>query len=256
MILAGGKGTRLSEETILKPKPMVQIGDAPILVHIMDRYYHYGFKDFIICLGYKGEQIKEYFASHTNLSGSIQIDFQKNEITKISSEKKRDWRIRLIETGMETMTGGRLKKAMPFIDNEIFFMTYGDGLSDIDFQAQLRFYNDKNLEALITAVRPPARFGALEFQQGDQDMISSFVEKPVGDGAWINGGFFILNKKIKRLLTNDETVFEENPLRELALRNELCAWRHEGFWWAMDTLRDKNTLQNLWESETCPWIAR
>ncbi len=255
VILAGGKGTRLAEETILKPKPLVEIGSMPIVHHIMNIYAGHGCNDFILCLGYKGDLIKEYFMNLVYKTNSLEVKFGSKNF-KIVGKKPyaTDWTIKLIDTGDETMTGGRLKRVGDFIKNENFFMTYGDGLSNIPIMKQLNFFRHHKKQALISAVRPPARFGALEFSGQNGNLVKKFVEKPTGDNAWINGGFFILNKKILDIISGDSTVFEDEPLQKLAETEQLLAWRHEGFWHPMDTLKDKQTLEHLWRGENCPWL--
>ena len=250
VILAGGFGTRLSEETIVKPKPMVEIGGKPIIWHIMKLYSRYGFDDFIICLGYKGYMIKEYFANYFLHTSDVTIDIKNNK-THIHHNYAEPWRISLIDTGENTMTGGRLKRIQPYIGDATFMLTYGDGVSDVDLSDLQVFHKSHGRIATLTAVRPPGRFGALEIQ--NQCEISSFLEKPMGDGGYINGGFFIFEPEIFDYLEDDRTILERSPLESLASENQLRAFRHEGFWHAMDTLRDKNYLEELWQSGKAPW---
>jgi glucose-1-phosphate cytidylyltransferase len=248
VILAGGVGTRLSEETIVRPKPMIEIGGRPILWHIMKTYSAYGFEDFVVCLGYKGYMIKEYFANYHLHMGDVTIDVAKNELT-VHHSAAEPWRVTLLNTGDETMTGGRLKRALPYVGDE-FCLTYGDGVADIDIGKLVDFHRDHGGIATVTAVQPAGRFGALEL---DGSRITGFTEKPQGDGAWINGGFFVLSSGVHDYLEDDWTVWEREPLRRLAEEGELSAYRHEGFWHPMDTLRDKTYLEDLWASAAAPW---
>jgi glucose-1-phosphate cytidylyltransferase len=249
VILAGGLGSRLSEETHLKPKPMVEIGSKPILWHIMKIYSSHGFRDFVICLGFKGYVIKEYFANYCLHQADVTFDFAKNS-TEIHNRRNEDWRVTLVDTGIETMTGGRLKRVAHFIDTEHFFMTYGDGVSDVNIVRLLEFHKQQARLATVTAVQPPGRFGSLLMR--DQ-CVKGFQEKPAGDGAWINGGFFVLHRRVFELIESDNTIWEHEPLQTLAEKNELIAYRHKGFWQPMDTLRDKNYLEQLWNTESAPW---
>jgi len=228
VILAGGYGTRISEETHLRPKPMVEIGGKPILWHIMKIYSSYKINEFIICCGYKGDVIKEYFNS-------------------FNSDK---WNIKLVDTGLDTMTGGRLKKIQKYVDNETFCFTYGDGLANISIDDLIKFHKNNNTVATVTAVQPPARFGALEL---NQNKVVSFREKPPGDGNWINGGYFVLEPSVFDYLGDDLTVWEKEPIEKLAKTNQLYAYRHSGFWQPLDTLREKNKLEDLWSSGNPPW---
>jgi len=249
VILAGGLGSRLAEETEVKPKPMVEIGGRPILWHIMKIYAHHGFKEFIIALGYKGDVIKRYFLDLYNLSGSLQIDFSTGKVDR-ETESPEDWRVQLAETGLETQTGGRLKRVKPYVHDTTFMLTYGDGVSDVDLPALLRFHRSQGRIATVTAARPPARFGALVF---DGDRVMSFTEKPqIGEG-WINGGFFVFEPGIFDYLEGDQTNLEAEALPRLARDGQLVAYRHEGFWLCMDTLREKRLLENLWQNEQAPW---
>jgi len=250
VILAGGLGTRLSEETGVKPKPMVEIGGKPILWHIMKIYSHYGFNEFIICLGYKGYMIKEYFANYFLHMSDVTIDMKNNQ-TEIHHNYSDPWKISLIDTGDTTMTGGRVKKIRPYLEDEPFMLTYGDGVSDIDVPKLVEFHKKKSKIGTLTAVRPPGRFGALNIQNDDQ--VTEFMEKPKGDGGYINGGFFVFEPAVFDYLDNDSTILERSPLESLAKEGELNAFRHEGFWYAMDTLRDKNHLEELWVNNRAPW---
>lgn len=250
VILAGGLGTRLSEETLVRPKPMVEIGGRPILWHIMKLYSYFGFHEFIICLGYKGYMIKEYFANYFLHMSDVTLDMVTNEI-HVHQKNVEPWKITLVDTGDTTMTGGRLRRVAPYLTNEQeFFFTYGDGLADIDLSAQLLFHREHGRTATITAVQPPGRYGALDIEH---DRVRAFFEKPKGDGAFINGGFFVLSPEVLSLIQDDSTSWESGPLEYLADRNELMAYRHAGFWQAMDTLRDKNHLESLWQSGNAPW---
>lgn len=249
IILAGGLGTRLSEETVTRPKPMLEIGGRPILWHIMQIFAAYGVKDFVICLGYKGYIIKEFFMNYRLHLSDVTIDIGKGEINFHRSNAE-DWRISLIETGSETMTGGRLKRVRDYVGDEDFFMTYGDGVSDINLANLLTFHKEHGRLATLTAVVPPGRFGALEL---DGRWVRRFREKPAGDGATINGGFFVLSPRVLDMIEGDSTVWENEPLERLAREEQLAAFQHPGFWQAMDTLRDKNYLESLWSSGKAPW---
>jgi len=251
VILAGGFGTRLSEETEKKPKPMVEIGGKPILWHIMKMYSAYGLNDFVICLGYKGYVIKEYFANYFLHMSDVTIDLASNKM-EVHQNNVEPWKVTLIDTGISTMTGGRIKRIQPYINNESFCLTYGDGLSDININNLINFHREQNKWATLTAVRPSGRFGALEFAD---HLVTSFKEKPRGDGGWINGGFFVLEPEIFEYIDGDESIWERKPLESLAARGNLAAYKHEGFWEAMDTLRDKNHLEQLWNSGNTPWKA-
>jgi len=249
VILAGGLGTRLSEETILKPKPMVEIGGKPILWHIMKIYSFYGINDFIICLGYKGYLIKEYFSNYLLHTADVTIDIQTNSI-EIHKAKAEPWRITLVETGAETLTGGRLERVLPYLGPENFCFTYGDGLADIDLRKLIEFHHEHGKLATVTAVRTPGRFGTLQI---NKSAVKCFEEKPVGGNGWINGGFFVLNPGCSKYLDGDNCSWEKAPLEKLASDNELMAYCHEGFWQPMDTLREKNHLDALWDSGEAPW---
>jgi glucose-1-phosphate cytidylyltransferase len=249
VILAGGFGSRLSEETDLKPKPMIEIGGKPILWHIMKGYSAHGVNDFVICLGYKGYMIKEYFANYFLHMCDVTFDIARNEM-EVHQSMAEPWRVTLVETGDETMTGGRLRRVLPYVNDGDFCFTYGDGVADVDMSALIDFHSDHGTIATVTAVQPPGRFGAMEL---DGDRILSFQEKPRGDGAWINGGFFVLSPDVGRYLKGDDTVWEQEPLRRLAEDGQLSSFKHEGFWQPMDTLRDKRHLEELWDSGEAPW---
>lgn len=250
VILAGGLGTRLSEETETKPKPMVQIGGLPILWHIMKSYSHHGVHDFIICLGFKGYYIKEYFSNYFLHMSDVTFDMQENRMM-VHNRKAEPWRVTLVDTGADSMTGGRLRRVRDYLpDDEPFFLTYGDGVADVDIPASLAFHREQGRQATMTVVHPPGRFGAAAIQG---TAITSFKEKPAGDGARINGGFFVLEKSVVDLIDGDDTVFELGPLNTLAERGQLSAYLHDGFWQCMDTLRDKRLLEDLWESGKAPW---
>jgi glucose-1-phosphate cytidylyltransferase len=250
IILAGGFGTRLSEETIVKPKPMVEIGGMPILWHIMKIYSHYGVNEFIICLGYKGYVIKEYFANYFLHMSDVTFDMQNNQMT-VHNQHAEPWKVTLVDTGDESMTGGRLARVKEYVkDEEAFCFTYGDGVSDVDISRLIQFHKNHGKLATLTAVTPPGRFGALDIQNG---MIKNFKEKPKGDGALINGGFFVLSPKVIDLIDGDKCVWEQKPLEQLAHDGELMAFNHDGFWQPMDTLRDKIHLEELWQNNQAPW---
>jgi glucose-1-phosphate cytidylyltransferase len=249
VILAGGLGTRIAEETHLKPKPMIEIGGKPILWHIMKIYSVHGIDDFIICLGYKGYLIKEYFANYSLHMSDVTFDFKDNKI-KIHEKKAEPWSVTLVDTGEQTMTGGRLKRVSKYLDNEDFCFTYGDGVSDINITELIEFHKKQETLATCTATQPPGRFGALDVAQ---NRIISFNEKPLGDGAWINGGFFVLSPKVIDYIDGDDTTWEKEPIERLARDGELSAFKHKGFWKPMDTLRDKNQLDELWDSGNAPW---
>lgn len=249
VILAGGLGTRLAEETEVKPKAMVEIGGRPILWHIMKHYSHYGFKEFFIALGYKGETIKQYFLDYYNLNGNVTIDFSKGEIVTRDKECE-DWIVHLIDTGLATNTGGRVKRLENWLGDSTFMTTYGDGVCDVDLQDLLRFHRSRGRIATVTAVRPPSRFGGLVF---DGDLVTEFTEKPqIGEG-WINGGFMVVEPAIFRYLEGDHSTLEIDALERLAVERQLTAYRHESFWQCMDTLRDKRLLQLLWDRGGAPW---
>jgi glucose-1-phosphate cytidylyltransferase len=251
VILAGGLGTRLSEETTLKPKPMVEIGGRPILWHILKIYSKHGINDFVICAGYKGYVIKEYFANYFLHMSDVTFDMASNRM-EVHRKNAEPWRITIVDTGEATMTGGRLGRVADYIGNETFCFTYGDGVGDIDISGLIAFHKAHGREATLTAVKPPGRYGALVL--GENDIIGQFQEKPAGDGSWINGGFFVLEPSvIGRLVHGDATIWEREPLEGLAAEEQLFAFKHEGFWRPMDTLRDKIQLEEMWESGSAPW---
>jgi len=249
VILAGGLGTRISEESHLKPKPMIEIGGKPILWHIMKIYSHYGINDFIICLGYKGYVIKEYFNNYFLHMSDVTFDMRHNDM-EVHQKHVEPWRVTLVDTGENTLTGGRLKRVQDYIGTETFCLTYGDGVSDIDIGALISFHKKHGKKATLTAIQPPGRYGALDL---DKTVVANFQEKPAGDGAWINGGFFVLEPAVLDLIAGDETSWESRPLIELAAEGDLLAYQHKGFWQAMDTLRDKNHLEHLWKTNRALW---
>jgi len=251
VILAGGLGTRISEETHTKPKPMIEIGGKPILWHILKTYSHHGINDFIICCGYKGYVIKEYFANYFLHMSDVTFDMSKNSM-EVHQQSAEPWRVTLVDTGDDTMTGGRLKRVAPYLQGEEnFCFTYGDGVSDVNITELIAFHQAHNLQATLTATYPPGRFGALDIHTDQR--ITAFKEKPKGDGGMINGGFFVLSPKVIDLIKGDSTIWEREPLETLAESNQLKAYRHEGFWQPMDTLRDKTHLEELWQSGQAPW---
>jgi glucose-1-phosphate cytidylyltransferase len=253
VILAGGLGTRISEETHLKPKPMIEIGGKPILWHIMKLYAAYGVNDFVICCGYKGYVIKEYFANYFLHMSDVTFDMSRNDM-KVHQHKAEPWRVTLVDTGDSTLTGGRLKRVAEHISNEAAFcFTYGDGLSDVDIASTIQFHRRHGKLATVTAVQPPGRYGAIQLM-GEQ--VTGFMEKPRGDGGLINGGFFVLSPKVLDLIQNDQTSWEGEPLTRLAAMGEMMAYEHRGFWQPMDTLRDKNQLEELWMAGNAPWQVR
>jgi len=249
LLLAGGFGTRLSEETDIRPKPMAEIGGKPILWHIMKGYSHYGFNEFIILLGYKGYYIKEYFANYFLHQSDVSIDLSTNEM-EVHNNTSEPWKVTLLDTGTDTMTGGRIKRAKDFIGNVPFLLTYGDGVSDIDLKKPLDFHQEHGKYITMTAVQTEGRFGALE-TAGNR--VESFMEKPRGDGNWINGGFFVCQPEVLNYIDGDKTVFEQEPLQRLAKEGQLYNYRHHGFWKCMDTLRDKNSLNELWIGGHAKW---
>ncbi len=249
VILAGGLGSRLSEETDVKPKPMVEIGGKPILWHIMKIYSNYGLNDFIICLGYKGYIIKEYFLNYFIHNSDLKLDLQKNKITTINSPKE-NWKVTLVDTGEKTITGGRLKRVKKFLDKSDFCFTYGDGLSNVNISQLIKFHKSKKKLATVTAVKPPARFGALNITD---DKVIKFKEKSQTSESYINGGFFVLSPKVLDLIKDDKTIWEREPLESLSKTNQLNAFKHNGFWHPMDTLRDKRHLEDLWINKKAPW---
>lgn len=250
VILAGGLGTRISEESHLKPKPMIEIGGKPILWHIMKQYSAHGIQDFVICLGYKGYAIKDFFANYFLHTSDVTFDMRNNQM-EVHQNYSEPWRVTLVDTGEETMTGGRLRRVGRFLEqDEAFCFTYGDGVSDLDISALVAFHKQHGKHATVTAVQPPGRYGALA-REGDQ--VTGFVEKPRGDGGWINGGFFVLSPKVLPYIAEDSSTWEAEPLGQLASEGQLMAFQHEGFWHPMDTLRDKNYLEQLWQSGEAPW---
>jgi len=251
VILAGGKGTRISEETESTPKPMVEIGGKPILWHIMKIYSHYGYNEFVICLGHLGYKVKEYFSHYFLHMSDITIDMQKNDM-KIHTTNSEPWKVTLVDTGFETMTGARLRKIRPYVNNETFQMTYGDGVSNIQIDKLVEAHKKTGKIATLTAVQTTGRFGVLDIN--DKSAVTSFLEKPRGEGSWINSGFFVLEPKIFDYLGNgDEIIWEREPLENIARDGQLNAYKHDGFWKCMDTLRDKNELEKLWQTGSAPW---
>jgi glucose-1-phosphate cytidylyltransferase len=260
VILAGGLGTRLSEETGARPKPMVEIGERPILWHIMKSYSYYGFNDFVVCLGYKGYVIKEYFSNYFLHMSDVTFDMRDNSMV-VHEHAAEPWRVTLVDTGADTQTGGRIKRVSPYIADETFMLTYGDGVADIDIAKQLEFHRAHGRQATITAVQPLGRFGSLEIDDDSSvggvvaPGVRAFQEKPVGDGAWVNGGFFVLEPGVLDRISGDGVLFEREPLENLAADGELVAFRHRGFWQPMDALRDLRVLQALWDAGDAPWAV-
>jgi len=251
VILAGGRGTRISEETEVLPKPMVEIGGKPVIWHIMKLYSHYGFNDFIICLGYRGYMIKEYFSHYFMHMSDVTIDLSKNE-TKIHTTASEPWKITLVDTGLETMTGSRLKRVEKYIGSQSFFLTYGDGLADINMGKLAAFHKKSKKLATLTAIQTAGRFGVLDINSGNK--VSSFLEKPKDEGGWINGGFFVLEPQVLNYIDNNDTVvWEKEPLEKLSKQGNLWAYKHTGFWGCMDTLRDKLNFEKAWQSGEAPW---
>ena len=251
VILAGGLGTRLAEETQVRPKPMAEIGEHPILWHIMKLYGEQGFTEFVVCLGYKGYVVKEYFANYFLHNCDVTLDLRGQGL-EVHEGAVEPWLVTLVDTGPDTQTGGRVKRVARYLGGESFLMTYGDGLADVDLRALVAFHEEHGRLATVTAVQPPGRFGALDLDP-DGSSVRSFVEKPRGDGAWMNGGFFVLEPGVLDYIAGDETLFEQEPLERLAADGQLGAYRHRGFWQPMDTLRDKRRLEELWESGAAPW---
>jgi len=249
VILAGGLGTRISEETYLKPKPMIEVGGRPILWHVLKIYSAHGINDFIICAGYKGYVIKEYFANYFLHMSDVTFDMKNNRM-EVHNQRSEPWRVTIVDTGETTMTGGRLKKVQDYVGNESFCFTYGDGVGDVDISNLVSFHKTQGRNATLTGVQPPGRFGALEVEG---TKVSGFQEKPDGDGSWVNGGFFVLEPSVFDLIENDSTIWERSPLESLAVSNQLSIYKHGGFWQPMDTLRDKLHLEELWESGKAPW---
>ncbi len=257
VILAGGFGTRLSEETAVRPKPMVEIGGRPIIWHIMRTYAAHGVHDFIVCCGYRGEVLKEYFLNYSRWESDLTVDLGSGDVT-IHRNAKEPWRVTLVDTGLDTMTGGRVRRVRDYLDDETFCLTYGDGVSDVPISELVGFHQRQGALATLTAVQPPGRFGALTLHQ-DEDRIEHFTEKPPngdgGDEAWINGGYFVLEPAALDYIDSDSTVWEREPLERLAREGNLAAYRHRGFWQPMDTLRDKHLLEDLWERGEAPWAV-
>jgi glucose-1-phosphate cytidylyltransferase len=252
VLLAGGFGTRISEESGIRPKPMVEIGSKPILWHIMKIYAHYGIKDFVICVGYKGHLIKEYFANYFLYQSDVTFDLKYNTMSILNNQSE-EWKVTLVDTGLDTMTGGRLKRVKEYVGNETFCMTYGDGVSNVKIAELIQFHKKENSIATLTAVQEPGRFGIISLK-GNQTKVNSFREKQNDENTgWINGGFFILEPEIFNYIEGDSSVFEKAPLEKLAAENKLSAFRHTGFWQPMDTIRDKNVLEDLWNSGSAPW---
>jgi glucose-1-phosphate cytidylyltransferase len=250
VILAGGLGSRISEESQVKPKPMIEIGARPILWHIMKIYSHYGIHDFVICCGYKGYVIKEYFANYFLHMSDVTFDMKNNQM-EVHCRHAEPWRVTLVDTGHNVMTGGRLKRVREYLQEEEYFgFTYGDGLSNINIQSQIEFHKTHGKLATVTAVQPPGRYGTLMLEK---EKVTGFMEKPKGDGGWINGGFFILSPKVIDLIEDDSTAWESEPMESLACNDNLAAYYHQGFWQPMDTLRDKNQLESMWNSGKAPW---
>ena len=249
VILAGGLGTRISEETHLKPKPMIEIGGKPILWHILKIYSHFDINEFIICCGYKGYLIKEYFANYFLHTSDVTFDMNDNSML-VHASNGEPWKVTLVDTGEETLTGGRLRRIRSYLDHEPFCFTYGDGVADVDIGALIAFHQSEGRQATLTAVKPPGRFGSLAFERG---RVLSFEEKPQGDGSWINGGFFVLEPSVLDLVDGDQCTWEQQPLQTLAETGQLSAYHHQGFWQPMDTLRDKTMLEGLWQSGQAPW---
>lgn len=251
VILAGGRGTRISEETEVLPKPMVEIGGKPVIWHIMKLYSHYGFNDFIICLGYRGYMIKEYFFHYFMHMSDVTINLSKNE-TKIHNTASEPWKITLVDTGLETMTASRLRRVKKYVGNQTFLLTYGDGLADINMKKLVQFHKKNKKLATLTAIQNAGRFGVLNIDSGNK--VSSFLEKPKGEGGWINGGFFVLEPEVFNYIDNNDTVvWEKEPLDKLSRQGKLCAYKHTGFWGCMDTLRDKINFERTWQSGAAPW---
>lgn len=251
IILAGGLGSRLSEETVLRPKPMVEIGGRPILWHIMKIYSAYGINDFIVCLGYKGYVIKEFFANYSLHASDVTVDLTNNSVEWHRNDAE-PWRVTLVETGANTLTGGRLKRVLPYVkDEEAFCFTYGDGVADVDIAKLIEFHRSHGKYVTLTATQPSGKFGALSLEE--DGTVSKFAEKPRGDGRWVNGGFFVLSPKVGEYLAGDETIWERDPLEKLSAEQQVAAYRHPGFWQPMDTIHDRELLENLWKAGDAPW---
>lgn len=250
VILAGGLGTRISEETHIKPKPMIEIGDRPILWHIMKIYSHFGYNDFMICCGYKGHVIKEYFANYSRNESDLTVDLVQDQVHR-HPKTLEPWKVTLVNTGERTMTGGRIKRIQPYIEDEPFLLTYGDGVANVNIRELVNFHASHGKIATLTAVQPQGRFGALTLKNDTH--VEKFEEKPKGDGVWANGGFFVFNPEVFNYIDGDDTVLEQEPLKNLAKEGQLQAFKHSGFWHPMDTLRDKHHLVRLWDSGQAPW---
>jgi len=250
VILAGGVGSRISEESVVRPKPMIEIGGMPILWHIMKIYSHFGFKDFVICLGYKGYMIREYFAHYHLHMSDVTLNLENNDL-EIHSSSSEPWKVTLVNTGENSMTGGRIKRIQPYVGNETFMLTYGDGVADIDLKMLLEFHRSHGRSVTLTAVKPAGRFGLLDLEGSNR--VRTFSEKPAGDGSYKNGGFFVCEPKVFDYLAGDNTIWEREPLERMAKEGELMAYKHNSFWAALDTLRDKNQLEALWNSGKAPW---
>lgn len=248
-ILAGGAGSRLAEETQIRPKPMVEIGGYPILWHIMRHYFHFGFKEFVVALGYKGEVIKEYMRAYCENHSNLKVNFRTGEVEYHKSHGL-DWAVELIETGQQTLTGGRIKRLAPYLGNQTFLLTWGDGVSNVDLRKLVDFHHSHGKLATVTAVRPPARYGHMMF---DGDQVTSFDEKPQAQEGWINGAFFVLEPAVFEYIDGDSVMWEHEPMRRLAADGQLMAYKHDSFWQCMDTLREKHVLESLWQSGNCPW---
>lgn len=251
VILAGGMGTRISEESHLKPKPMIEIGERPILWHIMKIYSHYGYNEFIICLGYKSNVVKDYFANYFMYESDVTFNFRSGKEIFTHQHFAEKWSVTLVNTGLETQTGGRVKRIQKYVGNEPFMLTYGDGVSDVDIPQLIEFHNAHGKYATVTAAQPLGRFGSLNIKKTGE--VAGFVEKPKGDNSWINGGFFVMQPEVFNYLTEDDTYLEQGLLQKMADEHQLLAYRHEGFWQPMDTLRDKHLLDELWRSGRAPW---
>lgn len=250
VLLAGGFGTRLSEETQARPKPLVEIGGKPIIWHIMKIYSHYGFNEFVVCAGYKGDMIKEYFVNYILHSSNVTVDVRGGTV-RYESESRDPWRVTVVDTGLNTMTGGRIKRILPYLgDDPEFLMTYGDGVTDLNIAAAIALHRAEGRLATVTGAQPPGRFGQLSLSG---NAVTSFQEKPKGEGGWINAGFFILPRSIGDYIAGDDTIFEREPLESLSMRSQLSMYKHEGFWLPMDSLRDKMALEELWQSGRAPW---
>lgn len=251
VILCGGLGTRISEESHLKPKPMIEIGDRPILWHIMKTYTHYGYNDFVLCMGYKGYAITEYFNDYFLHASDVTIDFKRPDRKIIHNHSAEPWTITMVNTGLDTMTGGRVKRIQRYVGNEPFMLTYGDGVSDVNLEQLSQFHRQHGKIMTVTSIQPAGRFGVLDLEEGG--VVKGFREKPDEDGTWINGGFFLCQPEIFKYIESDDTVLEREPLQNLAKAGQLMAYQHKGFWHPMDTLRDKNHLESLWKNGNAPW---